>query len=130
MADALDSKSSCRKAVWVQVPPPVVCSSAHYKTWQNSGAIYTRIHTHVGALDSRSRRLEGEGGKHSNFEITLRSTESAVRPPLFRDARLQQPPSIASQDAPALNPGRPFKKNGAHRVCRLPSRSKGSSPGS
>ena len=27
MADALDSKSSSRKAVWVQVPPPVLGTS-------------------------------------------------------------------------------------------------------
>ncbi len=33
MADALDSKSSCRKAVWVQVPPPALKSQHSRSYW-------------------------------------------------------------------------------------------------
>jgi hypothetical protein len=33
MADALDSKSSGRKAVWVQVPPPAIDSMFDVRSW-------------------------------------------------------------------------------------------------
>jgi hypothetical protein len=49
MADALDSKSSIRKNVWVQVPPPVLLNAA-LDFESNTGRIWFTVANTVASL--------------------------------------------------------------------------------
>lgn len=46
MADALDSKSSCRKTVWVQVPPPVLHKALPHKDLRQRLNAFRGLHFH------------------------------------------------------------------------------------
>ena len=53
MADALDSKSSCRKAVWVQFPPPV--SSGSQRTYGEVPSVQWHLNFYPRAILASNR---------------------------------------------------------------------------
>ena len=90
MADALDSKSSDRKIVWVQVPPPALfsCRIAFYKNQTESYScnMKTLIRVGVVAFASLCLMLRAQGGEAGLSGVV---TDSSGRPIQGAEIRIQ-----------------------------------------